>query len=157
MALYIAYAWLQVSQLGSATATYDIYDSDNYPMVCLPPPQLHIQPPPLLIPGPPRSTFTSLWPPAMAHFAAHHLSTSWLHLASWCQENAKDIAERCIAFICHAALGIHCVRQVLLASTPSCLCHAFRSTSNIVLDTALASAESPLCKAGVRTCRRAIH
>ncbi len=50
MALYIAYAWLQVSQLGSATATYDIYDSDNYPLVCLPSPPYT----PLLIPRPPR-------------------------------------------------------------------------------------------------------
>ena len=35
MALYVAYAWVQVSRVGGATATYDIYDSDNYPLVCL--------------------------------------------------------------------------------------------------------------------------
>ena len=33
MAVFIAYAWVQVSQLGSATPTYDVYDSDNYPLV----------------------------------------------------------------------------------------------------------------------------
>ena len=79
MALYIAYAWLQVSQLGSATATYDIYDSDNYPLVC---PTLPAHFSPLLNPWSPRSTFSSLWPPIVAHFAAHHLFMSWLHLAS---------------------------------------------------------------------------
>jgi len=78
MALYIAYAWLQVSQLGSANATYDIYDSDNYPLVRLLPPPPD---PPHPIPCPPISAFSSLWPPAVARFAAHHLFMSWLHLA----------------------------------------------------------------------------
>lgn len=42
MAVYIAYAGWQVSALGGATPTYDIYDSENYPLVLLSPP-----PPPL--------------------------------------------------------------------------------------------------------------
>ena len=35
MAVYCAYAWVQVRQLGRTSPTYDIYDSDNYPLVCL--------------------------------------------------------------------------------------------------------------------------
>ena len=38
MAVYIAYAGWQVSALGETTPTYDIYDSENYPLVLLSPP-----------------------------------------------------------------------------------------------------------------------
>ena len=37
MAVYIAYAGWQVSALGGITPTYDIYDSENYPLVLLSP------------------------------------------------------------------------------------------------------------------------
>lgn len=33
MGVYIVYAGVQVSALGGTTPTYDIYDSDNYPLV----------------------------------------------------------------------------------------------------------------------------
>ncbi len=72
------------------------------------PPPLYTPPPfPLLNPWPPSSTFTILRPPAVAHFAACHFCMSLLHPASWRQENARDIAGRCIPFICHAAVGVH--------------------------------------------------
>ena len=37
MGVYIVYAGVQVSALGGTTPTYDIYDSDNYPLVFLSP------------------------------------------------------------------------------------------------------------------------
>ena len=77
---------------------------------------------------------------------------SWLHLASWCQENAKDIAERCTAFICHAALGS---ASYINSFVP--LSRIQKHISDIVGDTALASARSPLCKAGMRTRRHTIR
>ena len=40
MALYITYARVQVSALQGTTPTYDIYDSENYPLVFLHPPPL---------------------------------------------------------------------------------------------------------------------
>lgn len=33
MLVFFAYASVQVSQLGGATPTYDVYDSDNYLLV----------------------------------------------------------------------------------------------------------------------------
>ena len=33
MCVFFAYAWVQASQLGGATPTYDVYDSDNSPLV----------------------------------------------------------------------------------------------------------------------------
>ena len=38
MAVYVAYAGVQVSALGGTAPTYDIYDSENYPRVSLTPP-----------------------------------------------------------------------------------------------------------------------
>ena len=35
MAVYVAYAVWQVIALGETTPTYDIYDSENYPLVFL--------------------------------------------------------------------------------------------------------------------------
>lgn len=150
MALYIAYAWLQVSQLGSANATYDIYDSDNYPLVRLMPPPR--PPPPYPLPS-----YISLLKP-VATCRGTFCCTSLVHVMAASGQMMSGRCQRhCIACIYHAALASCCVRQVLLASTPAYLCQAFRSTFNVFFDTALASGESPLCKAGVHTCRRAIH
>ena len=33
--IFATYASVQANQLGGATPTYDVYDSDNYPQVCL--------------------------------------------------------------------------------------------------------------------------
>ena len=122
MALYIAYAWLQVSQLGSASATYDIYDADNYPLVC---PTLPAHTLPSSAPGlpdqPSQACGHLLW-----RILLRITCSSWLHLASWCQENAKDIAERCIALICHAALAVHLPRH----ASASCI-NSFVPSSRI--------------------------
>ncbi len=34
MLIFVTYALVQASQLGSATPSYNVYDSDNYPQVC---------------------------------------------------------------------------------------------------------------------------
>ena len=34
MLIFVTYASVQASQLGSATPSYNVYDSDNYPQVC---------------------------------------------------------------------------------------------------------------------------
>ena len=68
MALYIAYAWVQGSEVGGDTPTYDIYDSDNYPMVSLKPQATiaHTHKSPIPPPLPP--PHTSQWGLGQAEF-----------------------------------------------------------------------------------------
>ena len=66
MGLYFVYAWLQFHELGDATPTYDVYDSDNYPLVR--PVCTSSAPPPPSPPHPPPHTHT---PPQFDHVSAN--------------------------------------------------------------------------------------
>ncbi len=114
-------------------------------------------PPPRPPPPYPLPSYISLLKP-VATCRGTFCCTSLVHVMAASGQMMSGRCQRhCIACIYHAALASCCVRQALLASTPAYLCQAFRSTFNVFFDTALASGESPLCKAGVHTCRRAIH